>query len=913
MGSHGECGNRFFHGKSMDCKPWALRHFRIIIAVFLINFSPAFAYAQQMEYEAFAGRPYGVGRITIDLPDAMLPQPLGAEGLALTERDGRVLYPVVEIPAFGKIVREVLQSDTPLTRGGPVREQVGGILRGILDRPPRTTIFFLFRGDDPLHIIIQARMPIPINIAPRQAPLAAYQRLLGEWWRQYARAPQLFEQKPDYPPLVQNYLTMSLAVKLNLRLPEAKQAKSPYAELQKEIGLNLGTESIRVGLQQNRILGLSNLEQPADQPLPAPVNPPPLTFPEPAGDVQIEPMSLHVPVECFYVRFGSFNNFLWLQDTLEKWGGDAQNLIALRGLDHQMRQRMEKQLVLKQTVLSRMLGPTVVSDVAIIGTDMFFREGAAYGFLFEARNSTILGTNFAAQRSERISRGGVTEEKIKIADHEVSLLFSPDGAVRSYYAVDGDYHFFTTSKKLVERFYATGSGKWSLGQTEEFRQARKLMPLTRDDTVWLYFSEVFFRTITSPQYRVEMARRLQAMADIELVQLAKLAAASEGQPGSSVKELIEGNFLPQGFGPLPDGSRVIIDGGEVYDSLRGRRGSFLPVPDTAVEQVTRFESDEYKKFADFYRANWGRIDPIIAGIKRTPQPDNRELVVADVLMTPFAPSHFNLLKAYAGPADTKRIAPIAGDLAAFDAVLSDQRIFGGLKDFGPPQDIRFTRLLPLGRLREWLVGYIGTAGEIGVLRFLNIGFPPPDPNGYSVSPLGGWRRVFDQYTVFSFHPEILAEATEQLHLEEAKRPAQLRLRIGDPLNARLMPLANNWAYYRTRETSLNNLRLLNDLDQQLHVPPASCRDAAEFLLDAKLVDPLGGDYVYRENGKDFGRWTSTALENQPQGGGLLTTVAPQGYLAPPWNWFRGLDLEASMSEKDLSAHAEVIMKTPEKK
>ena len=121
-----------------------------------------------MEFEAFAGKPYGVGRIVVDLPENMLPQPLGADGLAMTERDGRVLYPAVETPAFAKIMKEVLDSDSPLTRGGPVREQVGGRLRGIIDPPPRTTIYFLFRGDGPLHITLQARLPISIDIIPRQ-------------------------------------------------------------------------------------------------------------------------------------------------------------------------------------------------------------------------------------------------------------------------------------------------------------------------------------------------------------------------------------------------------------------------------------------------------------------------------------------------------------------------------------------------------------------------------------------------------------------------------------------------------------------------------------------------------------------------------------------------------------------------
>ncbi|MGD0383340.1 MAG: hypothetical protein ABSA77_07470 [Thermoguttaceae bacterium] len=246
--------------KPTGCYPWALWRMRGLNAAIAVSVLSSLAFAQQVEVEAFTGKPYGVGRITVDLPETMLPQPLGAEGLALTERDGRVLYPAVETPAFGKVMKEVLDSDTPLTRGGPVREQVGGLLRGMLDRPPRTTIFFLFRGDEPLRVTLQARQPIPINVMPRQAPPAVFQRLLNQWWRRYAHAPQLLEQNPDYPPLVENYLITTLAAKLNLRLPEAKQTNSPYAQLQKEIGLNLGTEQIRTALQQDRILGLNNLD-----------------------------------------------------------------------------------------------------------------------------------------------------------------------------------------------------------------------------------------------------------------------------------------------------------------------------------------------------------------------------------------------------------------------------------------------------------------------------------------------------------------------------------------------------------------------------------------------------------------------------------------------------------------------------
>jgi hypothetical protein len=917
------------------------RQFSLGIVLLLISIAPVFA--QRIEAEAFAGKPFGVGRITFDLPAEMLPEPLGVEGLVLTEPSGRVLYPALESAAFGRVMRQVLDADTPLTSGGPVRQQVGGILRGLADRPPRTSIFFLFRGDEPLQMTLQARMPIPITIVPRNAP-RPFEHMLTMWWKQYAKEPRLFEQKPDYPPQVENYLMCMLATRLNLRLPDAKQTESAYSGLEKELGIAAGTESLRVAMQQDRLLDLNNLHEPADRPMPSAMETPPLEVPETSGDVAIEPLAMRVPAECFYVRFGSFANFLWLQDTLEKWGGDAQNLVALRGLDHDMRGHIERQLILKQDILARMLGDTVIADVAIIGSDMFFREGAAYGILFQARNALVLGTTLTAQRSTRLKAGGVTEEKVKIGGRDVSFISSRDGSVRSYYVPDGDYIFVTSSKHLAERFLEAAKDKTNLGASAEFRYARTIRPLSRGDTIFVYLSDAFFRNITSPHYRTEMARRLQSVADIELVQLAKLAAAGEGKPGDSIDALVQGNYLPRSFGPLPDGSRMVLDGGDVHDSIRGWRSTYLPIPDMPVAQVTAFEAAEYGRFADFYRSQWGRMDPILVGIVRKTLPENREQVTADVMMTPFAPQHFATLRKNVGPPTQDRIAPIPGDLAAFDAVLTNQRLFGGLRDVGPAPNLEFGRLLPMGRLRDWLIGYVGCTGELGPLRLLDLGFPAPDAEGYSIARLtGGARRIFGPFTVFSFQPEVLADVTPQIRFEQAERPAQLRLRIDDPTRSRIMPLANGWAYNRTRETTLNNLRLLQALDQQLHVPPASCKEAAEFILDAKLKCPLGGEYVYKkvstvplEEGKiavppppvddtnapkqpekpspdEFGRWTSTALEKQPAGGSFLHPVVPPNFEAPPLNWFRGLDLEATMNEKNLSAHAEIIMQMPVKK
>jgi hypothetical protein len=98
------------------------------------------------------------------------------------------------------------------------------------------------------------------------------------------------------------------------------------------------------------------------------------------------------------------------------------------------------------------------------------------------------------------------------------------------------------------------------------------------------------------------------------------------------------------------------------------------------------------------------------------------------------------------------------------------------------------------------------------------------------------------------------------------------------------------------------------LNQQLHVPAKDCREAAEFLLAAKLVCPLGGEYIVRDM-DGINRWTSTKLQASPARSGMFAP-APAGYVAPPLNWFRGLDLHAMFIGTLLSAHAEVVMQMP---
>jgi hypothetical protein len=252
-------------------------------------------------------------------------------------------------------------------------------------------------------------------------------------------------------------------------------------------------------------------------------------------------------------------------------------------------------------------------------------------------------------------------------------------------------------------------------------------------------------------------------------------------------------------------------------------------------------------------------------------------------------------------------------MAALEISMPSQRMFGGLRDVAPPNELNDAmdgRFIPWLKLRNAIAGYLGYQGEPGFLRVLELMFTgPQDANGYRRSLIGLWRLQYGQFALFSFQPDVLAQVAPQLRFEPAKYPAQLRLHVNDVTGGQITPFLNNWGYARTRETALGNVRLMQALNQQLHVPPKDCREAAEFLLAAKLVCPLGGQYVLRDVPDSMSRWTSTKLEESSPRPGMFAS-APAGYIAPPLNWFRGLDLHATLDGTLLSAHAEVIMQMP---
>ena len=261
----------------------------------------------------------------------------------------------------------------------------------------------------------------------------------------------------------------------------------------------------------------------------------------------------------------------------------------------------------------------------------------------------------------------------------VEFLSTPDNRYRSFYVVSGNCHLTTTSLTLATRFLESAEGNGSLADTPEFKFARYNMPIDREDTIFVYASTKFLQNLLTPQYQIELRRRNQVVTDIMMLEMATLAAAGEGVDQPDLPTLIEGGFLPQGFGGRPDTGRVDAVGETWIDSVRGRRGFFVPIPDLPIAQVSREEAAWYEERAQFFTTSIQALDPMLVAVKRYQHEEkqNVERVAFDARLAPFGEAKYGWLMARLGQPLKHEIASSPEDIINLQANMNGGSLLGG--------------------------------------------------------------------------------------------------------------------------------------------------------------------------------------------------------------------------------------------
>ena len=872
-----------------------LRFFLVVYCANSVFAGPFNRAARQAPSEAYVGQPFGVGRVTVDVLRGEPVLPLSDERFTLLGADARVLYPVLK------------------------HEPVRKILRGLLGReaPRRVTLYYLFQGNQPFELSAYAPHEQGVRVHPLRDP-QAHRRLLDEWWQQTTKHYQSLLKDRAYPPVAENYLIASLSRRLSLPIPEPRRGlfgkRTPQEDAMSDLFVN-ETHRLRI---DREMLSKQPSGQLVTTPLPAPIDWPMLDQPaEQPREVGVEPLATHVPAECFYLRFGSFTNYLWFRDLNKKWQGDLGNMLLQRGIKRAASDRIQQQLSLKENALAKILGPQIIADAAIIGLDPYLEQGAAIGILFQAKNNFLLSADFMRQR-----RGALTlfddaeEQTVTIAEQSVSLISTPDGRVRSYYIQHDGFHLVTTSRTLVERFLQAGQGDRPLAGLSSFQRFRQQFPLERNDTIVAFASEEFWRNLCSPHYFIENQRRLRSSRETLLLELARYHARCEGRAEGSTQELIAADILPANFGARVDGSELQQLAGDSIDSLRGARGYYLPIADMPASDVTTSEAANFRRFQEKLHTGIREMPPVGAAVHRTPSESgaSSETISIDLYAQGELRQKLGKVATWLGQPSLERMQPVAGDLLAVEAVVefptpmadgdrSEHHLFGALRDFLSPLVVKGGAVCPGALPAELVRGYLGAWPKPGLLSLFTdtevvIGAEPV-PCGRAM-----WQARLEDFLLISFKPEVIRQVLPQINLMPAERPGQLWVRLEDLTGTLMAENVNAFGYMRTRQTSAAGSRMMNALANQLRVPRSECREVAERLVDGKFICPLGGKYQLYAPDRGLEVWISSAL---PVSNRFMLNEVPQEYRLPMLNWFRGLTGDLRLDEQSLSAHLEIKM------
>ncbi len=832
------------------------------------------------QVEAYAADGFGVGKVTLDIAPGSSDSPMGDDRFTIAALDAGVLYPVV-------------QAD------GKARKFLQGLLG--IESTRRLTYYFLFLPNAPFEVTAFTPDAERFVVNP-QFDSRRHRKLFEEWWKSYAEFYSRVHGDAEYPVGVQTYLTTLWSQRLGVEMPRLEGFL--LRDQQKGgtwLGKTVSDEAYRASLLRDMMLGEfddSGDVQPI-KPLPEPIA---ANLAVPEG---IEALARVVPAECFYVRFGSFENYSWSKDFIERSQGDLTNLITLRSIKRASGDVIQEQLGLSESKLSKILGPTVISDVAFVGLDPYLRDGAAFGILFEARNNFLLSNSLSGQRRTAAgSYDDAKQESVELAGKTVSYFHTPGRELCSYYAQRDNFHLVTTSRALAERFLQAGDSRRSLAQVEDFQAARAVMPGKQNGTIFAYVSRAFWEHLTSPAVRIEFERRQRFLAEADAVVIAGHAARQEQVPAEAMSDLIEARYLPAGFGRRPDGSELMIDDGPLRDSLRGTPGRLVPIDDMPADDMSESEARRYAEFFQTIATEAGKLPPVSVEIDRNQiEGDPREHVrmrvrVGDYQQTQVA----NIAKKLATPS-TQRVAPILGDVIAVEVLLDDPlkqgqpiHVFAGLRNAPIPLDIQGGGLQLATSLAEAIRGYIGFWPKPALFEAL-LGRPRGGLDADGCAPTNSlfdlWTRRLDGFFLFSFKRDVLIEVGSQLAMIDAGEAAQARLFVDDLAGSQLEYAANAFGYARARQTSASGSRFMNSLHTQLGVPKDECLTLAHDLIDGEFVCPLGGRYLLVEIPGGVQAWASTAAAPNNQ---FLLTEIPANFQLPLLNWFRGLDMRLTQTD-----------------
>ena len=377
-------------------------------------------------------------------------------------------------------------------------------------------------------------------------------------------------------------------------------------ELENSMDLFSGGRAISENLQLNRELRLSTDEQNRTIPVSSVTG---ITIDEiPWKDwmkdekPKLDSIASILPHDQHAIIFSTYSSMLKVMDQATARGTPLLRLSEDRAESARSKEKYSQQLCLPVDELSRILGPKLISSVAITGSDPFLRTGTSLTLVFEAKQKEGLLAALALRRmqaKEKFPQAKSVSGKIpKSANHKYEGIASPDRTIRSFVSSFNEFVVVTNSiQQLTHLARVFDKKETNLASLEEyhfFRQRYQVTPDNKEDA-FLMITDATIRRWCGPEWRIGASRRTRAASA-----LAELQARHESGSPLNTKE-------------FPELGKVSLINGQVQSSKFGNLSFLKSVNELKITKITPAEKKAYEFFRDRYQSHWSKyFDPISA-------------------------------------------------------------------------------------------------------------------------------------------------------------------------------------------------------------------------------------------------------------------------------------------------------------
>ncbi len=365
---------------------------------------------------------------------------------------------------------------------------------------------------------------------------------------------------------------------------------------------------------------------------------------------ELDPLARLVPYNQYAAYLPSFQA---LADIVDRGGQIAKP--AVQWFEPQSRKTdvigfYQTQLALPLNELTRQVGKALIGELAVTGSDPYFRTGTDIAVLMQSDQPDLLHQSILAQVTAQAAlHRDAKRVEHRIEGHSFTQWSTDNRTLSSFVGRVGNSVVVSNSlHQMLQVLKCSDDRVKTMHDLDEYRFFRQRYPREGEaESALVVVTDAAIRRWCGPQWRIAASRRTRARATI--------AEVTMQHADDLIRETLEGTTLIHSVAGMPNVGSMLVSADGVYSKDYGTLDFQTPIAELDMRLGTEAEIKLYDSWRTQYERRWRRtFDPIALQLSLTEKTIDADLSVIPLMIR-------SEYRQYTQLVGNVRLKPDAGD------------------------------------------------------------------------------------------------------------------------------------------------------------------------------------------------------------------------------------------------------------